>query len=75
MLDQAFVTYKPSRAPGLKIQGGKFEPPWAFTELTIDSDLMVEGFNESYSRTSKKSTLKELTLVAWQLPFLERNSA
>ena len=74
-LDQAFVTYKPKRAPGLRLQGGKFEPPWTFTEMTIDNDLMVEGFNESYSRAFKKSTLKDLTFVAWQLPFLERNSA
>jgi hypothetical protein len=74
-LDQAFITYKPKRAPGLRLQGGKFEPPWTFTEMTIDNDLMVEGFNESYSHTSKKSTLKDLTLVAWQLPLLERNSA
>jgi hypothetical protein len=43
--------------------------------LTIDSDLMVDGFNESYTHTSKKSVLRELTFVAWQLPMLERNSA
>jgi len=74
-LDQAFITYKPRRAPGLRLQGGKFEPPWTFTEMTIDNDLMVEGFNESYSRAFKKSALKDLTFVAWQLPMLERNSA
>jgi hypothetical protein len=74
-LDQAFVTYKPKRAPGLRLQGGKFEPPWTFTEMTIDNDLMVDGFNESYSRGFKKSTLKDLTFVAFELPFLERNSA
>jgi hypothetical protein len=74
-LDQAFVTYKPKRAPGLRLQGGKFEPPWTYTEMTIDNDLMVEGFNESYTRAFKKSDLKDLTFVAWQLPFLERNSA
>ena len=74
-LDQAFVTYKPKRVAGLRLQGGKFEPPWAYTELTIDNDLMVEGFNESYTRAFKKSKLKDLTFVAWQLPFLERNSA
>jgi len=74
-LDQAFVTYKPKRVPGLRLQGGKFEPPWSFTEMTIDNDLMVEGFNESYSRGFGKSTVKDLTFVAWQLPFLERNSA
>jgi uncharacterized coiled-coil protein SlyX len=74
-LDQAFVIYKPRRAPGLGLQGGKFEAPWTNTEMTIDTDLMVEGFNESYSRGFKKSKLKDLTFVAWQLPFLERNSA
>lgn len=74
-LDQAFITYKPHRVPGLKLQGGRFEPPWTFTEMTIDNDLMVEGFNQSYSRSFKKSVLKDLTFVAWELPFLERNSA
>lgn len=74
-LDQAFITYKPKAAPGLRLQGGKFEPPWSFTELTIDSDLMIEGFNESYTRNFKGSKLSELSFVAWQSPFLERNSA
>ncbi|HXL80073.1 MAG TPA: putative porin [Pyrinomonadaceae bacterium] len=74
-VDQAFITYKPHSVPGLKLQGGKFEPPWTFTEMTIDNDLMVEGFNQSYSRSFKKSKLKDVTLVAWELPFLERNSA
>jgi len=74
-LDQAFITYKPAAVPGLKLQGGRFEPPWVFTEMTIDNDLMVEGFNQSYTRNFKKSSaLKELTFVAWELPFLERNS-
>lgn len=74
-LDQAFITYKPKRVPGLRLQGGKFEPPWTYTEMTIDNDLMVEGFNQSYVRAFKKSTLKDLTFVAFELPFLERNSA
>ncbi len=74
-LDQAFITYKPKRLAGLRLQGGRFEPPWTFTEMTIDNDLMVDGFNESYTRAFKKSSLKELTFVAWQLPMLERNSA
>jgi len=74
-LDQAFITYKPKKLPGLRLQGGKFEPPWTTTEMTIDSDLMVEGFNQGYSHTSKDSVLKDVTFVAWQLPFLERNSA
>ena len=74
-LDQAFITYKPKKLPGLRVQGGRFEPPWQFTEMTIDADLMVDGFNQSYTRTSKDSVLKDITFVAWQLPLLERNSA
>lgn len=74
-VDQAFITYKPKQLPGLRLQGGKFEPPWTATEMTIDSDLMMEGFNQSYTKTSKESVLKDVTFVAWQLPFLERNSA
>lgn len=74
-LDQAFITYRPKSLPGVRLQGGRFEPPWTFTEMTIDNDLMVEGFNESYSRVSRTSALKDLTLVAFQLPFLERNAA
>jgi uncharacterized coiled-coil protein SlyX len=82
-LDQAFITYKPHGAPGLRLQAGKFEPPWVYKyeapwshpEMTFDNDLMVEGFNEAYSLPFKKSALKELTFVAWQLPMLERNSA
>ncbi|MDQ3473638.1 MAG: putative porin, partial [Acidobacteriota bacterium] len=49
--------------------------PWSSTELTIDNDLMVEGFNESYTRSFRGSKLSELSVVGWQLPFLERNSA
>ncbi|HKO59960.1 MAG TPA: putative porin [Pyrinomonadaceae bacterium] len=74
-LDQAFITYKPKKLPGLRLQGGKFELPWTATEMTIDNDVMVEGFNESYSRTSRDSVLRDITFVAWQLPMQERNSA
>lgn len=73
-LDQAFVTYKPKQVRGLRIQGGKFAPPWTFTEMTFDNDLMVEGLNQSYARDFK-GAFKNLTLAAWQLPMLERNSA
>jgi hypothetical protein len=74
-LDNAFISYSPGRVPGLRLQGGKFDVPWLRTELTIDNDLVPEGFNETYSRSFKKSRLKNLTFVAWQLPFLERASA
>jgi hypothetical protein len=74
-LDQAYVAWMPQRFPGLRLQGGKFDVPWTRTEMTIDNDLPVEGFSETYSRNFKNSTLKDLTFVAWELPFLERNSA
>lgn len=73
-LDNAYIAYSPKRVAGLRLQGGKFEVPWLRTEMTIDNDIQPEGFSETYSRGFKKSTLKNLTFVAWQLPFLERNS-
>lgn len=73
-LDQAYLTYRPARVPGLRLQGGKFETPWLFTEMTFDADIQPEGINESYSRDFKHDVLKNLTLVAWQLPMLERQS-
>jgi hypothetical protein len=74
-LDQAYVAWTPQRVPGLRLQGGKFDVPWTRTEMTIDNDLPVEGFSQSYSRDFKNSALKNLTFVAWELPLLERNSA
>lgn len=74
-LDQAYLAWTPQRLPGLRMQGGKFEPPWTRTELTIDNDLNVEGFSQAYTRSFKKSAVEEVALVAWELPFLERSSA
>ncbi|HEX8844787.1 MAG TPA: putative porin [Pyrinomonadaceae bacterium] len=74
-LDQAFIAWTPRRVPGLRLQGGKFDIPWTRTEMTLDNDLQVEGFSETYSRGFKNSAFKNLTFTAWQLPFLERNSA
>nr|MBA2338835.1 putative porin [Pyrinomonadaceae bacterium] len=74
-LDQAYLTFRPARLPGLRLQGGKFDAPWLHTEMTFDNDVQPEGFNEQYSRDFKQGRLRNLTLLAWQLPFLERNSA
>jgi hypothetical protein len=74
-LDNAYIAWTPQKVPGLRIQAGKFEVPWLRTEMTIDNDLTPEGFHETYSRSFKNRTLKNITFVAWQLPFLERNSA
>lgn len=74
-LDQYYVAWSPRRVPGLRLQGGKFETPWLKTELTIDNDINPEGLSQTYARNYKNSTLKNLTLVAWELPMLERPSA
>ncbi|HKQ99749.1 MAG TPA: putative porin, partial [Pyrinomonadaceae bacterium] len=74
-LDQAFIAWTPQRVPGLRLQGGKFDIPWTRTEMTLDNDLQVEGFSQTYSRGFKNSALNNLTFVAWELPILERNSA
>jgi TolA-binding protein len=74
-LDQAYINYHPKALPGFQVQLGKFDTPWTRTELTWDNDLSVEGLSESYTRNFKKSAFKNLSLVAWQLPMLERNSA
>ena len=79
-VDQAFLTYKPKRLQtkhgAFQLQAGKFETPWTRTELTWDTDLSPEGLNEKYTYTfDKKRAVKSVSLVAWQLPLLERNSA
>lgn len=74
-LDNAYIAYSPEKLRGLRLQAGKFEVPWMRTEMTFDNDLQVEGLSETYSRGFKNGVLKNLTFVAWQLPFLERNSA
>jgi hypothetical protein len=74
-LDQAYLAYRPKALPGFQIQAGKFDTPWTRTELTWDNDISVEGLSESYTRAFKKSAFKNFSLVAWQLPMLERNSA
>lgn len=74
-LDQAYIIYRPKAVPGFSVQGGKFEPPWTRTEMTWDNDIQAEGLAETYTRAFKKSALKNITLLAWQLPLLERNAA
>ena len=73
-LDQVYIAWNPRRAPGLRLQGGKFEAPWLRTEMTLSNLVHPEGMSQTYTRGFKDSKLSELTLVAWQLPFLERNS-
>lgn len=73
-IDQAYVSWRPRPAPGLRVIAGKFEPTWSRTEMTIDNDVQVEGVSEVFSHDLKYSVLKNITLSAWQLPLLERGS-
>jgi len=74
-LDLAYVSYRPKALAGFQVQAGKFEAPWTRTEMTWDSDLNPEGLSESYAREFKNSFVRNVALVAWQAPVLERNSA
>src|SRR5215207_1671168 len=79
-VDQAFIGYRPKQPQtkhgAFQLQGGKFDTPWTRTELTWDNDISPEGLNEKYPYTfDKKRAIKNVALVAWQLPMLERNSA
>lgn len=77
-VDQAYLNYKPLHTSHqtFQIQLGKFDTPWTRTEMTWDSDLSPEGLNEKYTYTfDKKRAVKNVTLLAWQAPMLERNSA
>ncbi|MCA1613983.1 MAG: putative porin [Acidobacteria bacterium] len=71
-LDQAYLSYRPAAVPGLRLQGGKFEIPWLFTEMTIDADVQPEGLNEALYGAQARARLElgpttSLTLSAADL--------
>jgi len=57
-LDRAFFRYQP-RVAGWKtvLQGGKFKPPFMTSEIIWDSDVMVEGIGQQFSRKFGDTTL------------------
>jgi hypothetical protein len=66
------------------VQAGRLEVPWLRTEMTLDNDLQVEGFSQIYTHhfnAPKKDPKapdplrRNITLIAMQLPFFERNSS
>jgi hypothetical protein len=74
-IDRAFVRYEPKWAPGLRLQGGKFEAPFYRTQLTLDDDTNVEGISQSYTAKINSPVLKQLSFVAFQLPIREASAA
>lgn len=70
-LDRAFIRYdSKTDKVGVQLVAGKFEPTFRRTQLVWDDDLNVEGVSEAlYFKTN--SSLKQIKLVAVQLPFNE----
>lgn len=77
-IDRAFIQYTPAWAKTalrnhgeFKLTAGKFGYTWYRTELTLDNDLNVEGISQTLAFHFKNAVFKNLTLVAFQLPFNE----
>lgn len=70
-LDRAFIRYdSKSDKVGVQLIAGKFEPTFRRTQMVWDDDISVEGTSEAlYFKT--KSPLRQIKLVAFQLPFSE----
>ena len=70
-LDRAFIRYdSKGENVGVQLVAGKFEPTFRRTQMVWDDDVNVEGASESlYFKT--KSPLRQVKLVAFQLPFNE----
>lgn len=68
--DRYWMSYRPRVAPGLELTGGKFAAPWESTALTMDPDVSVEGFAQSYAY-SGDGRLERFSLVGFQLPMRE----
>jgi len=52
---QAHARYRPKWLPGAEFWGGKFKPPFIFTDIMWDPDTAVEGFYEAYKYTGLKN--------------------
>lgn len=74
-LDRAFIRYdSKTNKIGVQLVAGKFEPTFRRTQMVWDDDLNVEGASEAiYFKT--KSALRQIKLVAFELPFNEVSGA
>ena len=73
-LERAFIRYdSKTDNVGLQLVAGKFEPTFRRTQMVWDDDVNVEGASEAiYFKT--KSALRQIKLVAFELPFNEVSS-
>ncbi|HWP43738.1 MAG TPA: putative porin, partial [Blastocatellia bacterium] len=74
-LDRAFIRYdSKGERVGMQLVAGRFEPTFRRTQMVWDEDVNVEGASEAiYFKTG--SSLRQIKLVAFQLPFDEEPSA
>jgi hypothetical protein len=70
-LDQAFIEFTPRQFKSLTVVGGKFRYPWFNTELTWDKDLNPEGAAQTLGFKLNTPVLKQIAVVAFELPFAE----
>ncbi|MGA9773017.1 MAG: putative porin [Blastocatellia bacterium] len=76
-LERAFVRYDSvasDNGAGVQLVAGKFEPTFRRTQMVWDDDVNVEGASEALYFKST-SSLKQIKLVAFQLPFNELSAA
>jgi putative porin len=71
-LERAFIKYDSKTDDvGVQLIAGKFEPTFRRTQMVWDDDVNVEGASEALYFKSG-SALKQVKLVAFQLPFDEQ---
>ncbi len=72
-LERVFIRYDSKTDDvGVQLIAGKFEPTFRRTQMMWDDDVNVEGASEAiYFKTS--SSLKQIKLIAFQLPFDEQS--
>lgn len=81
-IDRAFLEYTPQwmnsgllRGHGeFRLTAGKFGYTWYRTQLTFDNDLNPEGISQTLAFHFKNPVFRNLTFVAFQLPFNEVSS-
>ncbi len=70
-LDRGWITYQPGSYRWLQLTGGKFQPTWHRTSMTIDPDLNPEGFSEKFAFDMNNSVVKRVSFTGLQLVFNE----
>jgi Putative porin len=73
-LDRGYITYNPVAHRWLSLTGGKFAYAWNRTQVTGDTDINPEGFNEKLSWDLNTPVVKNFALDFMQLLFNESST-